>query len=250
MFHKLALKFSLAAADKFNDKPMTATTRRRIIMTYRKIETTNIINTVESALTGLGNVDHKKFSGRGTKHMHQWQLDGCEMKVAGDMVTPRIVLYNSYDRECALSLHIGFLRWVCNNGMYLGHATYATRIIHREGAVLEQKLEDLYTGVAAAISYITDGQFEIDMRELRVKRLTREQMFRIVAQLPELSNRSKDQMIRQLLRNDRRTEDMSDNVWTLWNMANENLRLNSRGNEVRLAERNNNLLNNIMQLAA
>jgi len=220
--------------------------------TYREISTTNIIETVNAALVTAGTVSVRTIKGRNTKHMIQWDLLDHTTRINGDLVTPRIFLYNSYQKECALSLHIGFLRAVCNNGLFVGDATYATRILHRSGATCEQKLDDLYLGVAAAIQFITSGELVRQMEAATSKRLSTAEMLLITAQLSHLSKRSKLRVVDQIIRpaHRLRDEDRDNNVWTLWNMINEEIRNSSRGNEVRLAERNTGLLSTITELAA
>jgi len=227
--------------------------------TYRRIPTSSIIDTVERALTDdlltgvdVGTTKRVRNDGRGTKHMITWDLVDQTAYINGDKITPRIILYNSYEKECALTLHIGFLRWVCNNGMFTGDATYATRIIHRVGETCEDKLDELYTGVAAAIQFITSGELVRQMNDATSKRLSTSEMCLIAAQLGCLSKRSKLRLVEKIIRPGLRLreEDRNNTVWTLWNMVNEEIRTSSRGGEVRLAERNNGLLSSISELAA
>jgi len=219
--------------------------------TYRRIPTKSITSTVESALSHIGKYDRVRHDGHGTKHMIVWDLLDQVTEINGDMITPRIILYNSYEKECALTVHIGFFRWVCSNGLFSGESTFSTRIVHRVGDICEEKLDELYTGVAAAIKYITSGELVRQIESSTSVVLTREQMIRTVCQLPQISTRSKDRLIKRVINvSDRRLEDQPNNVWTLWNMINEEIRSSSRGNEVQLSERNNGLLNSIKELAA
>jgi hypothetical protein len=222
------------------------------IMTYLTIEGNQIQNQLENILVqnGVSNFTVEKKT-RGVRseayYFNLHQFDGLT-RVNGDSITPRILVFNSYDGSSAFHIHVGFIRWACSNGMIAGDSFFSQRIVHRVGPTATQKLAELEAGVIDAVAYLRD-EFENDMTELTSKEMTEESMIDVVGSLSQLSKRSKDTVIRQItLPVLRRDADKANNLWILWNLINEEIARSCRS---RFSEalKNKNLLNDVKLLA-
>lgn len=222
--------------------------------TYRVINTSNITTIVEEALQARGlQRDHDrgftariaKVSGKGTGHCIHYALHGLTQVVNGDLVTPEIVLYNSYKGESALLITVGFIRAVCQNGMVIGDAGYYERIVHRVGDTVERKLTGIAAGIDQALDYIQAGGFSSLLNTLLLP-LTVDEQIQIAVRLPGLSTRIKDAIVTRLVY-PARDEDATENVWQLWNTVNEVHRQRTRS-QYRQDVRNLSLLSDIQWL--
>ena len=217
---------------------------------YKTIESEAIVDQVKSTLESMNvsNYTIQKSVGAGTREVYYINLHAFDGTSNTDGITPRIILFNSYAGETALTIHVGFLRWACSNGMVAGDAFFSERIIHRQGKTAERKLKQLDYGIVAALTYLRD-QFASDMSELTATSMEEDQMRSVVGSLPQLSKRSKDRVINLIVKPGlRREADRANNLWTLWNLVNEETGKASRS-VLRFAAKNIGLLNDIKYLA-
>lgn len=215
--------------------------------TYLTIESQDINDTITKALyrQGLG-FTCKYFKGAGTKEMFQYTIDLGDYALAGDTVMPRIIHMNSYKGESAMFTTGGFLRAACNNGMVMGQGFFGQRIIHRKGQTAERKLKQLEYQIAATASYLKNDLPEI-IQELADSYVSQAEMIEIAANLP-LANCHKEWIIQKIVYPEfRRAADQDNNLWILWNLANEAMARNY-SSPVRFFERNLNLVDDIQFL--
>ena len=221
--------------------------------TYTRIESADINSTIENTLTTRGieftsRLQHR-VAARTTKHCIVYTLHSIQGLRYGDTaVTPQIYVFNSYAKESALTIMVGFLRAVCSNGMVVGEDLYSTRIIHRTGPTLDQKVSQIETGIAAAVDIIQSGEIQRLVDELVSMQVSADQGISIVGSLP-IPKRVKEHAMNKWAgpHSYRRPEDSDNNLWTLWNIINEIMRLRSRSIVANL-ERNRGLLDDILAL--
>jgi hypothetical protein len=222
-----------------------------MLNTYRRIETEEITTLVNTLLAKQGITEQveanlAEVDGKSTTHRVKYTLHSLKQRVNGDTIAPQIYIFNSHNKECRFKIYVGFLRFVCMNGMVLGDILFDQTITHRTGPVCEAKLDGLERGLADALDYIQAG-FANDVEELTNQELTEGQMIQVTGNLP-LSNRIKDKVIdRIVLQHTRRFEDQSNNVWALWNLTNEVIGQHTTS-ELRRDQRNVNLLGDIVAL--
>lgn len=223
-------------------------------MKYKTIESDVVLEQIKAGVEKALGFDAKytitRSKGSGTKETIYLNLHALDdlVKINGDSVTPRIVMLNSYRGECAFGIHVGFIRWVCSNGMVGGDSFFSRKIIHRIGPTAEEKLAAIQDGVYDAVCYMRD-QFAEDVGSMTSSVLTEDQMISVVGSLPQLSRRSKDRVINLVVKPVlRRSADRSNNLWILWNLVNEEIS-RARRSEVTRAIKNTELLNDIKALA-
>ena len=220
--------------------------------TYLTIDSGNIVNDIKTVLANLG-VDKYTIShsrGYGTTEKVTVALTAFEnfSKVGNDNITPQILFFNSYGGECALSIHVGFIRWACSNGMIAGDSFFSRRIVHRVGPTATAKLAELEAGISDAVAYMRD-EFGDAVAEMTAQPLTEEQMISVTASLPQLSKRSKEAVINKIVKPGlRREADRDNNLWILWNLVNEQVRVAGRS-QYRTALKNVGLFNDVKALS-
>lgn len=215
---------------------------------YLTIDSETWSATIERALAFQGLEYTKKVSkGAGSKYLYIYTITNLgDYCLAGDVVYPRIMHFNSYNGECAAFTTAGFLRAACNNGMVLGNGFFGNRIIHRQGVTAETKLKQLEYQIAATAQYIKN-ELPTIINELASKEVLEEEMIEIVGSLP-ISNTNKNWAINKIVNKDyRRAADQYNDLWILWNIVNESMAQNYRSS-VRFFERNLNLIDDIMFL--
>lgn len=237
---------------------------------YRRIETADITAQVDAVLAARGllpasltdrrwsgdtisassatvgySVKTMSVRGKGSTHGLKYTLHGLRTTVNGDSVTPTINIVNSYGGERAFQITVGFFRLVCSNGMIVGTALFNRRIVHLKGETTERQLAEVALGIAAALDYLA-GDFAKDMQQLATTTVSQDVMVRISQAVGLSKSRLAD--VESKIRNvqSRRLQDRGDNLWTLWNLLNETLRLRSRS-ELRQLLVNNDLLDQINQ---
>lgn len=137
-------------------------------------------------------------------------------KEPGDRV--ELVLLNSHDKNCAFALMAGIFRLVCENGLIVGQEKFAFRHKH---IFLEQ--EELFTNIHAIennASRIHEniGQFQkLDMGDRERKRFAKK--------ATEIAWRevSKSPIKPEALLTPRRKVDEHKDLWTTYNVVQENL---------------------------
>jgi hypothetical protein len=184
--------------------------------------------------------------GAGTKHLYTYTIILEDYLLAGDVVFPRIMVFNSYKGESAMFTTGGFLRSACNNGMVMGQGFFGNRIIHRKGLTAEKKLKQLEYQIAATAHYLKHELPQI-IQELADSYVTETEMVEITAHL-HLSDTDKRWIINKIVHPDfRRNADKENNLWILWNLCNEAMGRKYRS-PVRFFERNLDLVDDIQFL--
>jgi hypothetical protein len=130
--------------------------------------------------------------------------------------------------------------------MVAGSSWFGQRIIHRKGQTAEKKLKQLEYQIAATARFIRYELPEL-IQGLADTTVTEHEMIEIIASLP-ISDTHKQWCIAKITRPEfRREADQANNLWILWNLANEAIGTNYRS-ETRFFERNLNLVDDIVFL--
>ena len=162
----------------------------------------------------------------------------------GSPVVPMITIANSYAGECSLRVHTGFYRQVCSNGMMAAVSEAAfPRILHLKGK--EAQVKQLAYQIAAFLESVTAQAAQL--QELADRKLVAGQALKIVKELQfskRLTARIADAWV-----SPSRDEDLGDNLYTLWNVVNEQMRLAGRSESAQI-DKNLSLLDTLVRLAA
>jgi hypothetical protein len=159
---------------------------------------------------------------------------------------PQISVINSTDGSRAFNLIGGVFRLVCSNGLVAGDIFDSERIVHRVGPTFDRKIESLPLRIVALVEDTVEAMKELN--ELTCQELSENKMIEIVGNLT-MSKKAKTETIKDVVFEDqRREDDQGNNVWTLYNIVNENLRKHSKAKAYQ--KHNEKLLENIQLLAA
>lgn len=142
----------------------------------------------------------------------------------GGQLTPRLWLRNDNTGRAALTVGIGFFRWVCMNGLYIGVNVFGTKLAHRDTAKAHTVLDMLPEALTTSMESIADGSaFNVllDSSEQKVY-----SPIDVVGSL-DIGDKSKQQAINSIILGTR-IEDNANTVWGLYNIVNEACRNNGR----------------------
>lgn len=215
--------------------------------TYQQLDHNQAIAKVETALkqAGVNYTTHYQTLSVNKLAVHFRFADYSLHGMGG--LTPQITVINSTDKTRAFKLIGGVFRLICSNGLVAGEVFDQERIIHRVGKTFDHKWNSLPQRIVAMIDNIVLACQEFE--ELQNHTLTEEQMVTITANI-RMGKKAKQKAIEDIVFQDQRREaDSQNNVWTLYNIINENLRKHSITTAA-YARNNNQLLENIQLLAA
>lgn len=160
-----------------------------------------------------------------TKHMMRFRQPSTDKPIVGG-VHPEIVLTNSHDRASSFIVELGLYRLVCSNGMVVSSGVFdAYRVRHVVGSHIDEVLQ--------AVNSIV-GQFpqvEDSVRRMQGIQLTgtqREHMAQLAMGLRWDAAKSPFEPARLL--STRRYADQGTDLWSTYNVVQENLTQGQRRN--------------------
>jgi dGTP triphosphohydrolase len=222
---------------------------------YLRIETNELVEKVTNVLNSKGMQCSLRINGKGrrtksTKHTLFFTIENTPATMLGTTIKPQIIVTNSFNGESSLEVAFGFYRLVCSNGMAVSMPrgqddNILQRIRHIKGKTAEQKLKQLEYQIAA----LADS-FEQRIRSLESLVNIGVRDFEIAAILAGLDLTKKvKEAVHKLWMNpaERRPEDRTNTVWSLWNIINEQTRLLQRS-EAKTQERDSRLLGELLEL--
>jgi len=151
------------------------------------------------------------------KHLLRFQRSDLQ-PVAGEY-SPELVLINSHDRSSAYQLHAGLFRFVCGNGMIVADATFQRVSIRHSGFTPDEvidasfKLLDQVPAITARVE--TFKQRQLDSAEIAT--------FAEAALKLRFEDASKAPINPHRLLDCRRDDDAGDDLWHVFNRAQEHL---------------------------
>jgi hypothetical protein len=138
-----------------------------------------------------------------------------ESSLKTDEGTPRILVFNSHDKSCAVTIQFGFFRAVCANGLVVGTSIIEPIRIRHIGD-MGDKLDQ---AIAEFISKITIVMGSIDKMKDTVVSYDR-----IATFLDEAKKLRKTTGINvDELNSSTRVDDMPNNVWSIMNRVQEKM---------------------------
>jgi hypothetical protein len=192
---------------------------------YRFIPTSEIVELLRSNnfFPVRARQSRTRIAGKGdfTKHLVTFRHGNSLGSTQLNQEVPEILIGNSHDRACAVSVDFGIFRLVCTNGLVVKSAAFDNFKVRHTGDVdlKDQVIDATYRIVNEAPKVIE----QIDAwKGVQLDRS--EQMAFARAALPLLGNEnlSPDQHANQLL-GVRRHEDNKSDLWTTSNRIQENM---------------------------
>ena len=213
---------------------------------YGVVKNADLIEMVESNLTThdkLSNYNSKKFVVRDGSRFYasydfpdfKTELKPMGKRAKGDILGLRLVVNNSYDRSCRVSLSLGFLRLVCTNGMTSLSKEFSMTKRH----TLAVNLDFVGDALARATDSV-ESQAQV-FNKLAQRALTDEQGLNLLTKLEEkdiISGKVREG-IESVWRNPAYEEDTDRNLYNLYNAATQFLTRNVSQERYEYSERVN-----------
>ena len=213
---------------------------------YGVVKNADLIEMVESNLAShdkLSNYNSKKFVVRDGSRFYasydfpdfKTELKPTGKRAKGDILGLRLVVNNSYDRSCRVSLSLGFLRLICTNGMTSLSKEFSMTKRH----TLAVNLDFVGDALARACDSV-DSQAQIFNR-LAQRAVTNEQGLNLLTKLEEkdiISGKVREG-IEAVWRNPAYEEDTDRNLYNLYNAATQFLTRNVSQERYEYSERVN-----------
>tara|TARA_R110002110_G_scaffold347005_1_gene557143 strand:- start:2539 stop:3294 length:756 start_codon:yes stop_codon:yes gene_type:complete len=187
---------------------------------YNFIPTTRILGVLEDEgwiPTSASQVhSHKEGNKQFAKHLIRLRRDEA-IKPEVDKVIPEIVLFNSHNGRANYELRMGLYRFVCSNGMVVSDQEFGSIKIRHMGYTDEQVME--------ASQELIDNSTRIMnvVQEWQDVKLDRDQMRSFGREAAKLRFEDPDELTVNTVLAARRGEDMSSDLWTVFNRTQENL---------------------------
>lgn len=213
---------------------------------YGVVKNADLIEMVESNLAThgkLSNYNSKKFVVRDGSRFYasydfpdfKTELKPMGKRAKGDILGLRLVVNNSYDRSCRVSLSLGFLRLVCTNGMTSLSKEFSMTKRH----TLAVNLDFVGDALARACDSV-ESQAQV-FNKLAQRALTDEQGLNLLTKLEEkdiISGKVREG-IEAVWRNPQYEEDTDRNLYNLYNAATQFLTRNVSQERYEYSERVN-----------
>ena len=213
---------------------------------YGVVKNADLIEMVESNLAShdkLSNYNSRKFVVRDGARFYasydfpdfKTELKPMGKRAKGDILGLRLVVNNSYDRSCRVSLSLGFLRLVCTNGMTSLSKEFSMTKRH----TLAVNLDFVGDALARATDSV-ESQAQV-FNKLAQRALTDEQGLNLLTKLEEkdiISGKVREG-IEAVWRNPAYEEDTDRNLYNLYNAATQFLTRNVSQERYEYSERVN-----------
>jgi hypothetical protein len=173
-----------------------------------------------------------------TKHLIEFKFEDLKNDLFGTPATPRLLIWNSYNGECALSINVGVYRVVCANGLTVGQEIFQDRAVHMEDSGIIKVVAEFQDKLKEALDYVRHNMIP-SLTERMNTDIQPADVLRIVRQLGQdgaLSLRNVDRIINHLSLDletgdfifCNRKEDRDLTLWNLYNIINEVMRNTGR----------------------
>jgi hypothetical protein len=196
---------------------------RELSSRYEFLPTTEVIEVLQEEGWRAYNaqqVNPRKWTREHAKHIIRFRKEGEMSALNVGQTIPELLLMNSHNGTAGYRLHGGIFRLVCSNGLVISDVDYGTiHIRHRKGEMMKDQL------IAASrnISKSTAKAAEV-MDEWQTINLTERQAKDYASDAAKIrwKDGADDGLIQNLL-NVRRVEDQNKDLWTTFNVVQENL---------------------------
>ena len=192
---------------------------------FLEISNVSLTDAFHSAASSIGGTEIDRLSsGQFTKglmlqaNLRDYTVDIPEL---GGMITPRLWMKNVNDGGHALQVGVGFFRFICMNGIYIGVSMFGSKLIHRAGPKAESILDRLPGALNAAMVDIASGaatDILLDATEHAVI-----DPIDVIGSL-DIGLKAKHRAIYVVAGQRNRPEDNPNTVWGLYNIVNESNR--------------------------
>lgn len=201
----------------------TKTPAQNLTSRYLMIPTMDLINAVESEGFQVHEQCHfgtrKKTQNTHNRHIIKFRRnEDVDLKISRDEI-PEVVIINSHDGLNALRVMSGVFRLICENGLIVGDTYDSSVIRHRAGSLtldnVVSKVQDQAKGFREVTGIISD------MKQIKLSE--KQQMDFASEALKIRWTEGKPIVTPKGLLTLRRDEDKGDDLWSIFNVVQENL---------------------------
>jgi len=159
-----------------------------------------------------------------TKHMMRFRQPSSDKPIVGG-VHPEIVLTNSHDRGSSLCVELGLFRLVCSNGLVVSAGSFDAFRVRHVGTSIETVLSAVHS-IVAQFPQVEDSVRR--MQSIQLSASQRDHMAQLAMGLRWDADKVPFQAARLL--STRRSADAGLDLWTTYNVIQENLLQGQRRN--------------------
>lgn len=194
---------------------------------YRQVKTIEIINTMR----GIGwypvkaEEVHTRVEGRQgyQKHMIQFaKKEGLGFLEIGNGIFPRAILTNSHDGLCSYTLMAGLWRQICSNGLVVASQTFEEIRIRHVGfepsMLIQASCQVMESMPILAGSIESYQKIELTDQERNIYARAA-----LVAKHDDMPEEQQAKLLPDLALRIRRNDDTKKDLWTTYNVVQENL---------------------------
>lgn len=155
-----------------------------------------------------------------------FQFDDVDLQKEGK---PMIYMKNSYNGRSALVLDLGFFRFYCSNGLFLGNLIERKRLIHRDWNKDEvnKVVEDMKRIYNEKVAPLIKSMMTYEMSQEQQLEFARLALAQRLSDCPNFVKGSHEKLLTCL---SNRQDDHGNSLWKVYQRVQENLGLNFRGN--------------------
>lgn len=156
-----------------------------------------------------------------TKHMIRFRRDGEAFRAVGDTL-PEIVLVNSHDGTSSYHLDAGLFRLICLNGMVVSDGTFASVRVPHKGDVVGKVIEGAFTVINESVKALDAPRNWAAISMRQDEREVFAEAAHVLRFADSDGNVTTPIKPAQLL-SPRRTADTNRDLWTTFNVVQENV---------------------------
>ena len=154
-----------------------------------------------------------------TKHMLKFSREGQALARVGDSV-PQLALVNSHDGTSRYKLLAGLFRLVCSNGLTVSDGTFGEVSVPHTGDIVGRVIEGSYQVIEGAEKA---GEVAAAWRSIKLNVDEQTQFARAASLLRWDGIEAQAPVMPQTLLAPRRHEDRATDLWTTYNVVQENM---------------------------
>jgi hypothetical protein len=171
----------------------------------------------EVRVGGSGDLDKRNH----TKHLIRLRHDGVVARVGG--AVPEVLLLNSHDGTSAYKLMYGLFRMVCSNGLVTADELTELRIPHK-GDVVSKVIEGTYQVLGESRRVVDQVQRFVGVTLSRPEQLAFAESAAMLRWAPDADTGTSNVPVRpDQVVYPRRSEDAGADLWSTFNVTQENL---------------------------
>jgi hypothetical protein len=194
----------------------------RVSERYSFLSTEKIINVMENEGWGIANANQKipikKYrEERKSFCKHLIRFRKSDQQLIKDEYFPEIVLVNSHDRSSKFTFYAGIFRVACSNGLIVATSSFEKFVLTHIGFEQKEVIE-----ITKEITRNVNKLFPV-IEQMKSKIITKPEQIQLAREASKLRWQQNSPLLPDQLLQRRRQDDMNNDVWTVYNVIQENI---------------------------